>query len=267
MNILEKIIFIKQKEVSKNKILHPIKKLENSSFFERKTLSLVKNIRISHTGIIAEFKCKSPSKGIINNNTTSVEKIVHDYESAGVSGISILTDQHFFSGENENLKKSRSIVSIPILRKDFIIDEYQIIESKSIGADVILLIAGILSKNQINSFSKLAKTLDLEVIIEIHNEFEVDKITDNLDIVGINNRSLQTFTVDYDNCFRLSSKIPNNYIKIAESGIDDVNHILKLRKQGFKGFLIGEYFMKEKDPGKICQFFLESLSKKILMNR
>ncbi len=262
MNILERIVSIKQKEVSNKKIIHPIKKLEKSFLFKRKTFSLIKNIRSSHTGIIAEFKCKSPSKGVINN-TALIEKVVKDYESAGVSGISILTDQHFFSGKNENLKKSRSIVSIPILRKDFIIDEYQIIESKSIGADVILLIAGILSKNQISNFSKLSKSIDLEVIIEIHNEFEIDKITDNLDIVGINNRNLQTFIVDYNRCLSLSSKISNSYVKIAESGINDINHILKLKKQGFKGFLIGEYFMKKKDPGKICKYFIESLSKKL----
>ncbi|AGW86175.1 Indole-3-glycerol phosphate synthase [Blattabacterium sp. (Nauphoeta cinerea)] len=261
MNILEKIVFIKQKEVYNNKIVHPTKKLENSSLFKRKTLSLVKNIKKSHTGIIAEFKCKSPSKGIINH-TVSVEKVVKDYESAGVSGVSILTDQHFFSGSNENLEKSRSIISIPILRKDFIIDEYQIIESKSMGADVILLIAGILSKKQIKNFSKIAKSIDLEVIIEIHNEFEIDKITENLDIVGVNNRNLQTFIVNHHNCLKLSSKIPNNYIKIAESGISDINFILKLRKQGFKGFLIGEYFMKKKDPGKICKYFIDSLSKR-----
>ncbi|WP_041178379.1 indole-3-glycerol phosphate synthase TrpC [Blattabacterium sp. (Blaberus giganteus)] len=261
MNILDKIVYVKQKEVYKNKIICPIKKLENSSFFERKIFSLVKNIRKSYTGIIAEFKCKSPSKGIINNKA-SVEKVVKDYVYAGVSGISILTDQHFFSGKNEDLKKSRSVASIPILRKDFIIDEYQIIESKSMGADVILLIAGILSKNQIANFSKIAKSINLEVIIEIHNEFEIDKITDNLDIIGINNRNLKTFIVDYNNCLKLSSKIPNSYVKIAESGIDDINHILKLRKQGFKGFLIGEYFMKEKDPGKVCKYFIESLSRK-----
>ncbi|QIK16773.1 indole-3-glycerol phosphate synthase TrpC [Blattabacterium sp. DPU] len=261
MNLLEKIVSIKKKEVYQNKITHPIKKLENSILFKRKTFSLVKNITKSHTGIIAEFKCKSPSKGIINN-TVSVEKVVKDYELAGVSGISILTDQYFFSGEKKNIKKSRSIVSLPILRKDFIIDEYQIIESKSIGADVILLIAGILSKNQITKFSKLAKNIGLEIIIEIHNEFEINKITDNLDIVGINNRDLQTFVVDYNNCLRLSSKISNNYIKIAESGINNVNHIFQLKKKGFKGFLIGEHFMRKKNPGKICKDFIKSLSKK-----
>jgi Indole-3-glycerol phosphate synthase len=259
MNILEKIISLKQEEVYNNKIIRSIKKLENSSFFERKPFSLVKNLKKSHIGIIAEFKCKSPSKGVINN-IVSVEKVVKDYEIAGVSGISILTDKKFFGGKNENLKKSRSIVSVPILRKDFIIDEYQIIESKSIGADVILLIAGILSKNQIFSFYKLAKSIGLEVIVEIHNEFEIDKITGNFDIIGINNRNLHTFIVDYNNCFKLSSKISNNYVKIAESGIDDVNRIFLLKKQGFKGVLIGEHFMKEKNPGITCKHFMDYLS-------
>ncbi|WP_185866201.1 indole-3-glycerol phosphate synthase TrpC [Blattabacterium cuenoti] len=258
MNILEKIVSVKQKEVFNNRILRPIKELENSFFFKRKNFSLVKSLKKSKTGIIAEFKSKSPSKGVINN-IVSIEKVVKDYELSGVSGISILTDKNFFSGKNEDLKKSRSIVSIPILRKDFIIDEYQIIESKSIGADVILLIAGILSRSQIKNFSKIAKSIDLEVIIEIHNEFEIDKITDELDIVGINNRDLKTFIVDYDNCLKLSSKIPDNYIKIAESGINNRNIILELRKQGFEGFLIGEYFMKRKDPGKICRNFIKSL--------
>ncbi|BBA17156.1 indole-3-glycerol phosphate synthase TrpC [Blattabacterium cuenoti] len=264
MNFLEKIISVKQKEVSSKKIFSPIKKLEKSFLFERKTISLVKKIKNSHTGIIAEFKCKSPSKGIINN-TALVEKVVKDYESAGVSGISILTDQHFFYGKDEDLKKSRSIISIPILRKDFIIDEYQIIESKSIGADVILLIAGILSKDQIFNLSKLSKSIDLEVIVEVHNEFEIDKLKEGLeiDIVGINNRNLQTFIVDYNRCLSLFSKISDRYIKIAESGINDISNILKLKKQGFKGFLIGEYFMKNKNPGKICKCFMKSLLKRL----
>ncbi|WP_185872403.1 indole-3-glycerol phosphate synthase TrpC [Blattabacterium cuenoti] len=263
MNFLEKIVFFKKKEVHNNKIVHSIKKLEKCFLFERKTFSLVKNLKKKKTGIIAEFKLKSPSKGIINN-TVSVEKVVKDYELSGVSGISILTDKKFFSGKNEDLEKSRSLVSIPILRKDFIIDEYQIIESKSIGSDVILLIANILSKNQIKNFSKLAKSINLEVIIEIHNEFDIDKISEYIDIVGINNRNLQTFIINYNNCFKLFSKIPNNYIKIAESGISNVNRILELKKQGFQGFLIGEYFMKKKDPGGTCKKLIKSLLQNVL---
>ncbi|WP_185869800.1 indole-3-glycerol phosphate synthase TrpC [Blattabacterium cuenoti] len=265
MNILERIISIKKKEIEKNKKIYPIKKLEKSIFFNRKTFSLSKNIKNSNTGIISEFKLRSPSKGIINNKVL-VEKIVKDYELAGSSGISILTDQYFFSGKKEYLKKSRDIVSIPILRKDFIINEYQIIESKSIGSDAILLIAGILSKKEIKSFSKLAKSIDLEVILEIHNEIEIDKITNNLDIIGINNRDLINFIVDKNICLKLSSKIPDGYIKIAESGINDINFILKLKKKGFKGFLIGESFMKEKNPGKFCNNFIKNLKKLVYNN-
>ncbi|WP_185869229.1 indole-3-glycerol phosphate synthase TrpC [Blattabacterium cuenoti] len=261
MKILEKIICVKKKEISNKKNAHSIKELEKSSLFKRKTFSLIESLNRKESGIIAEFKIKSPSRGVINN-IVSVEKVVKDYELSGVSGISILTDYNFFSGKNEDLEKSRSIVSIPILRKDFIIDEYQIIESKSIGADVILLIASILSKNQIKNFTQIAKDIGLEVIIEIHNEFEINKITDNLDIVGINNRDLQTFIINYNNCLNLYSKIPKKYIKIAESGISNINNLLELRKKGFKGFLIGEYFMKRKDPGKICKNLIKYLSSK-----
>ncbi|WP_185882084.1 indole-3-glycerol phosphate synthase TrpC [Blattabacterium cuenoti] len=258
MNILDKIIFVKQKEVSKNRILYPIQKLENSILFNRKSISLVRSIEESRTGIIAEFKRKSPSKGIIND-TASMEKVVKDYEEAGASGISILTDFSFFSGKNENLTKTRSIVSIPLLRKDFIIDEYQIIESKSIGSDVILLIAEILSKKEIKNFAALAKSIDLEVIIEIHSEKEIEKLTDDSDIIGINNRNLRTFIVDSKNCLKLVSKVPKNYMKIAESGITDVKSILDLRKNGFQGFLIGENFMRDKDPGNSCRNMIKAL--------
>ncbi|AGD98301.1 indole-3-glycerol phosphate synthase [Blattabacterium sp. (Blatta orientalis) str. Tarazona] len=258
MNILDKIISVKQKEVSKNRILYPIQKLEKSILFNRKSLSLVRSIEKSFAGIIAEFKRKSPSKGIIND-TISMEKVVKDYEKAGASGISILTDYSFFSGKNENLTKTRSIVSIPLLRKDFIIDEYQIIESKSIGSDVILLIAEILSKKKIKDFASLAKSINLEVIIEIHCEKEIEKLTENSDIIGINNRNLRTFLVDFKNCSKLVSKIPKNYMKMAESGITDVESILHLRKKGFQGFLIGENFMKDKDPGKSCRNMINAL--------
>ncbi|AWU43818.1 indole-3-glycerol phosphate synthase TrpC [Blattabacterium sp. (Cryptocercus kyebangensis)] len=259
MKILDKIISIKQKEVYRNKIFNPIKKLEKSIFFNRKGISLAKNISKKNTfGIISEFKRKSPSIGRINNSL-SVEKIVKDYEEAGVSGISILTDSYFFSGKPKDLTKTRSIVTSPLLRKDFIIDEYQIIESKSMGADVILLIAGILSKKEINNFSILSKKIGLEVIVEIHNENEMDKLTDNLDIIGINNRNLRSFVVDTNNCLKLVSKIPNNYLKIAESGIKHVKDILYLRKKGFSGFLIGENFMNTKDPGNTCKNMINEL--------
>ncbi|WP_185868669.1 indole-3-glycerol phosphate synthase TrpC [Blattabacterium cuenoti] len=258
MNILEKILYTKKKEVQIRKKINPIQKLEKHSFFKRKTFSLKKSIVKSNTGIIAEFKIKSPSKGIINKNI-KLEKVVKDYENAGVCGVSILTDFHFFSGKNENLETSRMLLNIPLLRKDFIIDEYQIIESKSIGSDVILLISKFLKKEEIKNFSKLAKNLGLEVLFEVHNEHELENITDYIDFIGINNRDLNNFFVDHHLCFELCSKIPKDYIKIAESGINNKNRIMQLRKIGFQGFLIGEYFMKNRDPGEVCKNFIQSL--------
>ncbi|WP_185873469.1 indole-3-glycerol phosphate synthase TrpC [Blattabacterium cuenoti] len=250
MNILEKILAKKKIEIEINKNINSIKKLENNVLFNRNIISLKKSIKKNLFGVIAEFKLKSPSKGIINS-TSIVENVVKKYFLAKVSGISILTDYHF-SGCINHIKKSRPLVSIPLLRKDFIIDEYQVIESKSIGADVILLIASILSKKKIKILSKIARSIGLEVIIELHNESELEKITDNIDFIGINNRDLKSFNVNKKNSFVLYKKIPCNYIKLAESGINNIEDIINLKKLGFDGFLIGEYFMKEKDPGKKC---------------
>ncbi|WP_185878060.1 indole-3-glycerol phosphate synthase TrpC [Blattabacterium cuenoti] len=261
MNILEKIIAKKKLEIKKNKIINSIKKLENNIFFNRKTISLKKNIKKNlHGGIIAEFKLKSPSKGIINQSV-DIKNVVVEYELAKVSGISILTDFNFYGSINDVIQ-SRYLVSIPLLRKDFIIDEYQIIESKSIGADVILLIASILSKKEIKIFTKIAKSIGLEVIIELHKESDLEKITDNIDFVGVNNRDLQSFKINKKNCFFLYPKIPNDYLKLAESGIDSIEDIIKLKKIGYNGFLIGEYFMKEKNPGKKCITFMKEFIEK-----
>ncbi|WP_185855687.1 indole-3-glycerol phosphate synthase TrpC [Blattabacterium cuenoti] len=261
MNILDRILSIKKKEIKKNKIFFPIKKLENSKFFERKIISLKNKIEKNDIGIISEFKLKSPSKGKINN-FVSIVKVTKGYENSGVCGISILTDYHFFNGKKEYIKKIRPLISIPLLRKDFIIDEYQIIESKSIGSDVILLIAKILCKEKIDNLSKLAKSIGLETILEIHDENDINKIVENIDIIGINNRNLKTFIVDNDICIKLYPKVPKNYIKIAESGINNVDYILKLKNIGFQGFLIGEYFMKENNPEKYCKNFILSIKEK-----
>ncbi|WP_185851164.1 indole-3-glycerol phosphate synthase TrpC [Blattabacterium cuenoti] len=258
MNFLDQIILKKKKEVSKNKEFFSIKKLESSSLFQKKTSSIVKNLRKNNIGIIAEFKRKSPSKGMLNKDVF-IEKVVKDYEKAGAIGLSILTDFSFFSGRKEDLIKTCSIVTIPVLRKDFIIDEYQIIESKSIGSDVILLIADILSKKKIRDFSFLAKSIGLEIILELNREKEMDKLTDHIDIIGINNRNLHNFIVDSKNCLKLISKLPNNYLKIAESGINNIQDILYLKNRGFSGFLIGEFFMKTKDPGNTCKNMIETL--------
>ena len=249
MNILNKIIKYKKNEINILKSNYTINDLQSTKLFEKLTVSLKKNLKSSKSGIIAEHKRKSPSKNIINDYL-SVEDVINGYKKAKVSGISILTDYHFFGGSNQDLKISKEIFSGPVLRKDFIIDEFQIIESKSLGADVVLLIASILSKKEINNLSKLAKELNLEVLVEIHCERELDKaLCQYVDLIGVNNRDLKTFKTDINISKNISKKIPNDFIKISESGFHSYESISDLRLYGFEGFLIGEYFMKSADPG------------------
>lgn len=262
MNILDKIISHKYKEIYKEINNTPIKKLEKSKLFERKCYSLEKKLKENSSGIISEFKRRSPSKGILNNNINIVS-VSKDYESAGSSGISILTDKKFFYAEKNDLVLARQNTLIPILKKDFIIDIYQIFSAKSMGADVILLIAEILSKRMIKEFTKEAKNLGMEVIMELHSENEIDKINDNINIIGINNRNLKNFQVDIESSIKLFSKIPNDFIKISESGISTPQDILYLKNVGFKGFLIGEIFMKSNDPGYSCKHFIKNINNNI----
>ncbi len=257
-NILDEITAHKAEEVKKAKDLIPVKQLEKAAFFSRQTLSLKQSLlQHSGSGIIAEFKRKSPSKGILNGNADPVI-ITKAYAQGGASGLSILTDKVFFSGDKEDLEESRDLV-IPILRKDFIIDEYQIFETKAMGADVILLIAACLSPYQVKHFAALAKTLNLEVLLEIHNEEELQHICPEVDIVGVNNRNLKTFTVDINTSIHLSKKIGDERCKISESGISNVAAIATLKQHGFNGFLIGETFMKEPDPAIAFANFIQQL--------
>ena len=250
MTILEKIIETKKKELDIVKKTISIEELKKLSDFERKSISLVDRLKNSSHGIIAEHKRKSPSKSIINDSI-SINEIITGYNNVNVCGISVLTDKDYFGGSLNDLRNARKLTNIPILRKEFIIDEYQIIEAKANGADVILLIAACLEKDQIKSFSSLAKEIGLEVLIEIHDENELKKcLTDTIDIIGVNNRNLKTFEVDINTSIKLSNMIPENYLTISESGISNYDEIIKLRKNGFKGFLIGELFMKNNNPGK-----------------
>lgn len=261
MTILDEIVQHKRKEVSGNKELYPIKLLEKSTYFETKPVSLTKYLlREDKSGIIAEFKKKSPSKGMINEYA-DVEKVTVGYMQAGASALSVLTDTKFFGGKNEDLTTARKFNYCPILRKDFIVDEYQIIEAKSIGADVILLIAACLTKDEISKFAKTAKDLGLEILMEIHTEEELDKINENIDVVGVNNRNLKTFEVSIENSKKLSEKIPSDFVKISESGISNVSTINELKKYGFQGFLIGENFMKTSMPEKACEKFIKELGR------
>ncbi len=261
MNILDRIIKDKKKEVALKKEYIPIQILKLMPFFERQTISLVNKLKNSKTGIIAEFKRKSPSKSIIND-TATVDDVAYGYETAGVCGMSVLTDEIYFGGTLDDLVLARENCNLPLLRKDFVIDEYQILEAKAFGADVILLIAAVLSKQEIKHFSELAKNLGLEVLLEVHNEEELQKsIMPSLDILGVNNRNLKTFEVSLDMSKQLASLIPDDFVKISESGISSIEAIQELKPYGYQGFLIGENFMKTEDPGKSAKLFIDKLNK------
>jgi len=257
-NILEEIVAVKERQVELEKSETPVSELESQPFFTRPTLSLCAYLLDENkTGIIAEFKRKSPSKGIINDHS-SVTDVTGAYAVAGASGLSVLTDKAFFGGSNDDLKQAR-VHQLPILRKDFIIDEYQIVQARAIGADVILLIAACLSPARVQRFATFAKKMGLEILLEIHDETELGHICEEVDIVGVNNRDLKSFNVDINTSLRLIEKIPANNIAITESGISDVNTIITLKQAGYKGFLIGETFMKTTDPGKAFADFVVGL--------
>ena len=259
MDILSKIIRDKYKEVDLKKSLIPSAQLEASILFNRTTSSLEKALRNSETGIIAEHKRRSPSKSTINQNT-NVGQVALGYEKAGVCGMSVLTDIKYFGGSLEDLLLARACVQIPLVRKEFIIDEYQILEAKAHGADVILLIAAVLSKEEIKSFSELAQSLGLEVLLEVHNEEELHKsIMPSLDILGVNNRNLKTFEVSLETSKSLSKLIPDEFVKVSESGISSIEAIQELKEFGYQGFLIGENFMKTENPGKSAAEFIQKL--------
>jgi indole-3-glycerol phosphate synthase len=258
-NILNKIIDYKRSQVEKIRAQTPVDVLEKSSFFLRQPLSLRQFLTDpAKTGIIAEFKRRSPSRGVINDKA-GVLDVTSAYTHAGASCLSVLTDRQFFGGSNADLMTARAN-KIPILRKDFMIDEYQILEAKAIGADAILLIAACLTPAEVKRLAVFAKSLGLEVLLEIHHEDELGHICDETELVGVNNRDLKTFVVDVERSIRLSAKIPAGKITIAESGISKVETILHLKKAGFSGFLIGENFMKEKDPGAAFGRFVQELN-------
>ncbi len=259
MTILDEIIKHKKAEVALRKKLISIDDLKLMPKFKSEVPSLSEFLLSEkHTGIIAEYKRKSPSKGIINDHST-VGDVTGGYEKAMVSAISILTDLEYFGGSTDDLIEAAQVVNIPLLRKDFIVDEFQIYEAKAIGASAILLIAASLSKNEVHKFAHLAKEIGLEVLFEIHNESELEKISDYVNIVGVNNRDLKTFKVDVNQSINLAGIIPDKFIKISESGISDPSTIKMLKTYGYKGFLMGETFMKEKDPGEACLKFSELL--------
>ena len=258
-NILENIVKERKRTIKNLKRIISEEHWEMMPLFQKECVSLKKALLDkNNTGIIAEFKRASPSKGIINADV-DVFDVVLDYQMNGATGLSILTEPVFFEGNNDDILSVAESLTIPILRKDFIVDEYQVVETKALGADVVLLIAAVLTELETQRFTKLAHELGMEVILEIHNERESDWISDEIDMVGVNNRDLKTFTVDINRSVELSEKIPGDKIRISESGIDDVATIRLLHQHGFNGFLMGEKFMKEKDPGKAFKNFTDKL--------
>lgn len=260
MNVLDEIIANKRREAEERKALFPVKLLEKSIFFNAQPVSLRKYLlRDDLSGIIAEFKRKSPSKGFINKYA-DVERTTIGYMQAGASALSVLTDTHYFGGKNEDLGVARKFNYCPILRKDFTVDEYQVLEAKSIGADAILLIAAALTKTEIARLAALARSLGMEALLEIHSEEELDKITEDVALVGVNNRNLKTMQVSLETSFNLAQRLPLNVVKVSESGLQKPGVLVELRNAGFRGFLMGEFFMRHGRPEQACADFIKQLN-------
>ena len=260
MTILDKIVLRKKEEVELAKQQVSIQQLEKGLHFNRNPYSFKQFLLDEQrTGIIAEFKRRSPSKGVINDKVT-VAEVTTAYAAAGASALSVLTDVDFFGGHTDDLLAARAANEIPILRKDFMIDEYQLIEAKALGADIILLIAAILSPATVRNLASVAKGLGLNVLLEVHNLEELERsICPELDAIGVNNRNLADFTVNIQTSYDLVNKIPNEFLKISESAISATETIKDLKAAGFNGFLIGENFMKTTDPGAAIRHFVHEL--------
>ncbi len=263
MDILETIIAAKRIEVEKFKPMSSIERFEKDGFFwQIRTRSLVQSLLLpGSTGIIAEFKRKSPSKGWFKTKELEVEPVVVGYNKHA-AGISVLTNDEFFGGDLDDLIQTKVVSDIPVLRKDFIIDKWQIAEAKAFGADVILLIAACLTPAEVKEFAAYTRSIGLESILEIHNEEELGHICEEVDMVGVNNRNLKTFEVNIETSLNLIDKIPAGKPAISESGISNADAIVTLKVAGYKGFLIGETFMKEADPTIAFADFINHLNAK-----
>jgi len=259
MSILDQIVADKKIEVAHRKSLFPVSYWEASPLFERKCISLSTRLKASRSGILAEHKRRSPSKPNINSRL-SVSEVASGYENAGVCGMSVLTDGKYFGGSLDDLVIARATTQLPLLRKEFIVEEYQLFEAKAHGADLILLIAAVLTRAQIQQLSTVAQRLGLEVLLEVHNQEELEKsLMPSLDLLGVNNRNLKTFSVSLDTSRHLADQIPNDFVKVSESGISEVASIQELQTYGYQGFLVGENFMKTDRPGEAAQHFINLL--------
>ena len=265
-DILEEIVANKRIEVARQKeavpptVLH--QQVEQMLLSDlRPTLSMRQSLAQSASGIIAEFKRKSPSKGWIHADVRP-EDVVPFYAQNGASALSILTDEDYFGGQMRFVSRVRpSVPTTPILRKDFIVDEYQLFQARQIGADAVLLIAADLTREECRSLAHTAHTLQLETLLEVHCEAELDYVGDCIDMVGVNNRNLGTFHTDVSNSFRLASLLPRDYLLVSESGISDPGTVRQLRQAGFRGFLIGETFMKTANPAQTLRQFIEEVER------
>lgn len=260
-DILEEIIAHKRIEIAAQEQNVPISFLED--LLEKnddmaKVHSMKASLAASATGIIAEFKRRSPSKDWINKDADA-KIIPASYQQAGASALSILTDEHFFRGGLRDIRAARPTVSLPILRKDFIISRYQLLQAKAAQADAVLLIAAALSKEECRTLACEAHKLGLEVLLEMHHEDELDYVNEYVDMAGINNRNLGTFHTDVENSFRMAEKLPADILKVSESGISTPQTVKLLRQEGFRGFLIGETFMKTANPGNTLSTFIKEL--------
>lgn len=262
-DILSKIIDHKKSEVEQRKALYPVALLEKTIFFSSPTVSMKHYLlREDKHGIIAEIKRKSPSKGYIHPYI-NVEELSVGYMQSGASALSVLTDEEFFGGSKHDLITARKHNYCPILRKDFIIDEYQLFEARSWGADVVLLIAAALSPEKCRQLTAKARDMGLEVLLEVHNQEEADQyLHENVTILGVNNRDLKTFETSLETSVKIARKLPGEVVKISESGIRNADDILMLREHGFKGFLIGETFMRESQPQVACAKLIAELERK-----
>ncbi len=258
MNILDKIVRDKKVEVAAKQRVLPLTYLKKSPLMDRNTLSLSGSIQAG-SGIITEFKRRSPSRQVINQ-TSSLQEVVRGYQQAGASGVSVLTDTKYFGGALDDLLQARDCLRIPLLRKEFITDPYQVYEAKAFGADAVLLIAAVLSPEEILAYSELAVGLGMEVLLEVHDDQELSRCDlRHIALVGVNNRNLKTFEVDLETSRKLSGRIPEDKVRVSESGISEVQSIRELRQYGFQGFLIGENFMRSEDPAAAAAEFLKEL--------
>lgn len=255
-DILRDIVANKRREVAAKASLGLYRGIEDAvGGVSREPVSMSGALVVSPSGIIAEFKRRSPSKGGIHPQA-AVDQVVGSYEAGGAAACSILTDTPYFGGALSDLALARRSTALPLLRKEFIVDERQLFESRLYGADAVLLIASALTVAEIGRLVRTAHEVGLEVLLELHGQAELDKMADEVDMVGVNNRNLSDFSVNVDESARLASLLPAEVVKVAESGLTSMSQVDRLRAAGYQGFLIGERFMRASDPGNALNEFI-----------